>query len=332
MAARTTPEQRTAAFLEMFQSFDLDGNGTVGIQELHQVMQASARVGTKEHHKVLRRFEAQVHQAAANAKASGGQPAEAYGGLVTFDGVNGEPSFDPNAFASFMTDLTHDLDNEADFQAFCTGAMSAVEDAKEQTAGNNPKKMGWTLFQTLDANGDGYVDLNELTLLLDVNSLHDKKEVAKWKVVVEQKYKSQIAEGTGVAAATGDEAVKMKLSDFQAFLEEFTGGSEARLTQIAETVQDEMSAKYDMYLRQHRVDEIFEMIRMDLCKERPDNALAGIQKSVERMKRVGFFSSTLRRKRSMAALDSTLSASRGGPPSPRDTTTDGVMGSPAGPM
>jgi len=304
-------EQRAAAFHELFNSFDLDGNGTVGVQELHQVMQATGRQGSRGHAKVVAKFEAQLAQAVREATIGSDSPrGEAgFGGIghVLF-GVDGEPGLDPAAFAHFMADLTKDYD-EPSFQDFCKSAMDAVDAAKEATVGSGKKKLAWQLFQVLDTNGDGHVDLNELEVLLDVSNKTDKKEVAKWKAVVTQKHHNAVA-GTGEAADPAK--VRMTLADFQHFMEEYTGGSEDKLTVIAETVQDEVSAKYDQYLREKNIDEIFDMIKNDLCRERPHDALAGIRKSVERIARVGIFSSQLARRRSMARLDATLAGSRSG--------------------
>jgi len=107
----------------------------------------------------------------------------------------------------------------------------------------------YIFLNMLDTNGDGHVDLNELEVLLDVGNKTDKKEVAKWKAVVTQKHHNAVA-GTGEAADPAK--VRMTLADFQHFMEEYTGGSEDKLTVIAETVQDEVSAKYDQYLRRRR--------------------------------------------------------------------------------
>jgi Ca2+-binding EF-hand superfamily protein len=307
----STLEVRRSVALSLFSECDLDGNGVVGLQELLQVIQSSRRGGDKKHVKRIRQLEAEIRQAVETNKKTGNamqHMALKSGGLVSFAQGHGEPSLDPEAFASVVVALTKD-DSAEDFNGFVATARAAVDDAVELTRGSQQRRAVWSMFQLLDVNQDGFVDLAELEVLLDVETKSDKKAVSKWRAVLSQRKLEYHAlapitsaldalastnvspetTASGVFSVPGDDhaPLKLTLADFQHFILEFTENDESRVEALLSRVREAMQTKYNAYLEANRVNQILDSVLEDLIRERPHDVLDGIIRSCERIKRTG---------------------------------------------
>ena len=289
-----TEQDRRETLEDLFAQWDLDGNGSVGFGELMQVLQSSERKSDKNQAKWVRKIEAQINQgrqANRSRRGSGGSTmALKMGGVINFPDHDGEPSLDPEAFVSFLYHITHkDTDEEfADFVAFC---RSGVEAAAEQTHGSKSKKAAWKMFQLLDVNHDGFVDLTELEVLLNAESKADKKHVAKWKAYLYNKGRDndKVREEDINDDTKEKYNIKMSLHDFQSFVAEYMGDDENKVYNLLTSVEKAVQAKQLKYLTEFKVQDIMNDIMGDILKERPRDVLAGIAKSVQRLQRTGAY-------------------------------------------
>jgi Ca2+-binding EF-hand superfamily protein len=281
----------------LFSSFDLDGNGVVGLHELMQVVQSTRRVGDKKHLKRIRVLEAEIRQAIETHKKTGmGRLALKSGGLVTFAEGQGEPSLDPQAFVNFIVGLTRD-DTQEEFENFVQLSQEAVEDAFDLTQGSSHRRDVWSVFQLLDINQDGFVDMSELEVLLDVETKSDKKAITKWRSVLSQRQLesrllapiTHASEGATPEPADSnkDGELRLALGDFHKFITEFTENDDGRVASILRNVREAMQKEYNAYLDAKRVNAVLDAVLEDLIRERPDDVLDGIIRSCERMKRTG---------------------------------------------
>lgn len=336
-------EARREAAQSLFSAFDLDGNGVVGLNELLQVVQSSRRVGDKQHMKRVRMLEAEIRQGVELRKRTGVNSVNLKsGGAINFSATDGEPSLDPAAFTNFIVGFTA-KDTQQEFDAFVSVAKQGVEDALERTAGTSFRRSVWAMFQLLDVNQDGFVDLNEMEAMLKAESKDDKKHLSKWRAIAAQRKLeagSSLAPVTSTAEAealasmavtpestvvvstptTADkEKLRLTLHDFQQFMEEYTDNDEKRLEALLGRVRDTMQAEYGRYLQQYKVNDIIDAVVDDLIRERPHDVLDGIIRSCERMKRTGTYArSGLRRVQSSVTVRDL--AKRAGSQSPGQAT------------
>jgi Ca2+-binding EF-hand superfamily protein len=333
--AFVTSNSRKESIAALFELFDLDGNGSVGLNELTQVMHASRKSKTKnrQHRKWVLQLEANVRQAVETNKKMGHSHDYQLktGGKIEFD-TDGEPSLDPAAFEAYVLKVTEGI-SDADFLAFVETSNEAVDTAREHTAGNDGKKIIWNIFQMLDNNRDGFVDLDELEVLLEIETKSDKKAIAKWKAELTQKQHDDAANQANLspersvspggaledvldnttasqvlpAVTMFDSAglLRLALADFQHFMHDFTGGAQVeKLNAIYDNVAKALRQKHQQYLDTMKVSEIMDRIVDDLLRERPRDVVQGIKASCERMQRVGVFPRKLYRRASHVSLAS----------------------------
>lgn len=334
-------EMRRPALQGLFSSFDLDGNGSVGVQELMQVVQATKRDGNRKRLKVIRQLEAVVSQAVMTNQKTGVSNSIALktGGHITFAEVNGEPQLDPEAFVNLLLHLTADVD-ENGFDEFVEVSRHAVDEAYQRTQGTSLRKVIWNMFQQIDVNSDGFVDMSELELLLNIETKHDKKAVSKWKNILSQKqleaHKFESASRPGSAtnreagivqdasaeaiaeieaevsgSANKEDSLRLTLADFQHFIFEFTDEKEERITNLYEAVAKHMRERHQAYLDENKVGAVMDAVLEDILRERPKDVLEGIIRSCKRMQRVGHSHRTLTRVKSVIKVEDRRETSPG---------------------
>lgn len=299
-------ERRLRAIEDLFVKWDLGGNCCIRFSELLQILQASQRLSTKDQQKWVKRLEAQIEQARRFNSQHGSFTALnlANGGVVTFGDVTGEPSLDPKAFHTLIMHLTT-KDNPQEFDEFVKFCGKAVLDASESTQGSKVKRDIWEMFRLLDANNDGFVDLHELEDLVGHQS---KKQLVKWRHYLTNKAQAGVAvpevhsrpRPLSPTAKRDDEsssdedneaerrALQLTLADFQKFVHEYVEKSEEeRVPELLMAVRKESQKRSVRYIVQFKVHEIINDVMEDLLKEKPNDVLAGIAKSVERLRRTG---------------------------------------------
>lgn len=336
-----TIDARRETVQGLFSAFDLDGNGSVGLQELLQIVSSSKEstsAADKRNHKIIRLLEAEVRQAAeTNRKVGGAMSFVALrtGGNVIFAAADGEPSLDPAAFTNFLLSITKDV-SEDEFNAFIEAAKEAVTEAYDRTQGSAFRARVWSVFQLLDVNQDGFVDLDELELLLNVETKSDRKAMSRWRHVLTQRHLDATGSVSSAANSsppsrdvspestvntmastlnTASTAVaRLTLSDFQQFVKEFTDGNEDRVATILENVRAAMQAEYNKYLQQNKVNDILDAVLEDLIRERPYDVLEGIIRSCQRMQRTGAYRRGLQRVQSSVIIKAPSARSGTGSP------------------
>lgn len=308
--AETQDDTRREILGDLFQRWDLNGDQAVGFGELMQVLQSSEKSGSKDALKWVKKVEAQITQGReANKRKRGSvtQLKAQSGGYINFSEADGEPSLDPEAFTGFLMAITEKMDRD-EFEEFVEFCKSGVEAAQESTHGSKMKKDIWKMFQLLDLNMDGFVDLTELEVLLAVESKADKKHVAKWKAQLlnktrdEEKIKEEDVEEDerGIKYE-----MKLSLNDFQAFLGEYVGEDEARLTNLLTGVESAVQERVQVkYILEFKIQDIMNEIMGDLLQERPRDVLAGVSRSVARLQRTGKFPKMLPPRKSLTKDDS----------------------------
>lgn len=303
-------ERRSAAIEDLFVKWDLSGNSSIRFSELLQILQASERLSNKDQLKWVRRLEAQIEQGRRFNSQQGSMSAltlASGGGAVTFGEVTGEPLLDPKAFHQLIMNLTA-KDQSSEFDDFVAFCEKAVAEAAESTQGTKSRRDVWEMFRLLDTNNDGHVDLRELEALVGHQS---KKQLVKWKHYLTNKNLSipqthcSSKEAKNADASSDDEedevdrkALRLTLADFQKFVHEYVEKKEESVPELLATVRKEMQKKSVEYIVQFKVHEIMNEVMEDLLKEKPLDVLAGITKSVERLRRTGRYALEAKKHRS----------------------------------
>lgn len=295
---------RAAIIRDLFSFWDLDGNGTVEYGEMQQILQASQRIDSKDKLKWVKKFEAEINQGQReNRRGSLSSISVTGGGQINFSEVDGEPSLDPDAFVNFLLRLTR-KDSDEEFLELVEFSKKWIADASSSTQGDKLKRDIWSIFQMLDSNNDGYVDWLELEVLLNAERKADRKIVLKWKAIVQNKVNEQLslpgrgsARGAGTPIPEGDDRrLRMDLHTFQLFLHEFVEtDAEARIAQLVSVVRKAVQEQQIAYILHARVHDVIQDIMEDLLKERPQDVLAGIEKSVQRLRRTQKFPKPLKK-------------------------------------
>lgn len=299
-------ERRADVMRDLFYKWDLDGNGSIGLGELLQVIQAGDRLESKDQMKALKKLEVQIQQAKRTNQSTGSMNALKLnsGGVVNFSDQSGEPSLDPAAFNGLINNLTK-RDSAEEFDAFTAFCLNAVEEAEKSTHGSQIKKAIWEIFCTLDRNRDGFVDLDEIEPLLKIETKADRKNVIRWKHFLVNK--ELRAEEDFAQAAEKDEdeyALKVSLHDFHQFLHKMCDNDEKKIYELLALVKKDAQHKQIQYICDMKIHEIMNEIMEDLLREEPNDVLAGITRSVERLGRTGKFPKMLKKKRSISAKSS----------------------------
>lgn len=313
--------RRRNAIQSIFNAWDLDGNGEVGFGELTQILHSAQMMSNKEAMKWVRKMEAQIQQARNTNQVHGSQRSLQLhgGGYVNFSEVDGEPSLDPEAFESFIFSMTS-KDTQEEFDRFIVTADLVVRDAAEATHGSKLKRDVWEMFQLLDINSDGFVDMKELEMLLVVEHRDDRKLLTKWKHQLRNKCSSGrlitgrspesepiqpaadasapqpaaprstrasivAVDGPEPPEAAVEQDMKLSLRDFQLFLKEYVEGKEERVPAILAAVRKAVQEKHIEYILKFRVHDIINEVMDDLLRERPVDVLEGIKRSVCRLQR-----------------------------------------------
>lgn len=288
--------RRSEAINKLFSLWDLDGNGFVGYHELMQILQSSLKLSNPTQMKAVKRFEANLIQARTQSKR--GSQAHLnlpQGGSVAFDEVNGEPTLDPKAFTSFLLSVMSKAE-KAEFDDFLEVCASAVVDAQQSTQGSQQKKELWEIFQMLDSNHDGYVDMDEIEVLLECESKADRKQIMRWKHYLQTRAYEERRNPDGEEELQEDPGLKLTLADFHKFVNDYVENRQERITQILEAMRKQVQEKQVAYIVQFKVHEVINDIMDDLLRERPQDVLEGIKKSVERLQRTYKYPKPVNRK------------------------------------
>lgn len=291
-------QRRNEILSDLFYKWDLDGNGSVSLGEFLQVIQAGERLDSKPQQKALKKLEAQLHQARRTNQSTGSMNALKLptGGIVNFSDLNGEPSLDPEAFVGLFSNLVNKDSPESfdELHAFC---LNAIEEASKSTHGSKIKKAIWEIFCTLDRNRDGFVDLDEIEPLLRVETKADRKKVIRWKHYLVNKELREVEDFARQAESDEDEySLQVSLHDFHEFIHKMCENDENKIYELVSLVKKEVQQKQVSYICDMKIHEIMNEIMEDLLKEEPDDVLAGIQRSVERLKRTGNFPKVLKKR------------------------------------
>ena len=314
--------RRSDAIDELFTKWDIGGNCSIRFSELLQILQASHRVSNRDQQKWVKRLEAQVTQAKRQQPhASRGSFSLAQGGLLIFGDATGEPSLDPTAFQTLMKHLTA-KDSPQEFDDFCKFCETAVKEAAQSTQGSKLRQDVWEMFRLLDANSNGYVELDELEALIGPQS---KKQVIKWKHYLTAKSRQ---ESVGASASPVEEpltnmnsvdlanlddepvTLSLTLAEFQNFIHEYVERNDDMVPQLLEKVRGIAQQRNVQYVIDYNVHDIINEVMEDLLKEKPMDVLSGISKSVERLRRTGKYQKggplTRNRRASSAKGDHTI--------------------------
>lgn len=272
-------DAKTAKIEALFDLFDLDGNGNVSFLELIQIVESAKGHMTESSQRWLAKLEAQVKAARETHHRCRGSMKNMrfLGGIINFE-QDGEPTMDPSAFEHFIRQVT-DNESDAEFDLFVTLCQKARTDAFEITHGTKLKKIIWDIFQLLDRNRSGTIDLSELEELIEAEQRNDKKVLLKWRHQLAQRNRS----------GDIDSPTSMTLPMFQLCMSEFTDNNIERAEAVKSVVAARFEAKVARYLEDMKVASIMEEILVDLKRERPADVLEGIHRTVNRLQRKGLF-------------------------------------------
>lgn len=180
--------QKIKGINELFREMDVDGRDSIGLDHVMQVVQQSKSLNDRDQKKWVKKLEAQIEQARRFNQSSGSISSLRLqeGGIVNFSDQKGEPSLDPTAFRNLLMKLT-EKDTAEEFEDFYHQFLKCIKETEAATNGSNLKRMIWQMFRLLDHNHDGYVDLEEITPLLKVQSKTDQKIVTRFHHFVQNK-------------------------------------------------------------------------------------------------------------------------------------------------
>jgi Ca2+-binding EF-hand superfamily protein len=283
--------RRSLVIDELFTKWDFGGNCSIRFSELLQILQASQRLSNKDQQKWVKRLEFQIeqgrrfnHQVGSTASLS-----VLSGGVVTFGDATGEPSLDPKAFHQLIMHLT-EKDTPEDFDEFVAFCEKSVIEAAESTQGSKLQREIWELFRLLDTNNDGFVDFEELEALIGHQS---KKQLIKWKHYLHNKANEipqthnheHLREDSDSDDDEERRSLRLSLGDFQKFVQEYVEKKDEKVGELLAAVRKDLQKKNVDYIVNHKLHEIMNELMEDLLKEKPVDVLAGVVKSVERLKR-----------------------------------------------
>jgi len=281
----------------------VQGIQTLNKQQLKWLKKFEARLRQTESDERVPELRRTLSAAAPDSRRSPIQTSLPGGGILSFEGQQGDPSLDPEGFANFLLGLLSGNSAE-EFDHFLAVVAHAVEDAASKTQGS--KREIWEMFQLLDLNHDGFVDLEELELLWAAESKRDKKHMLKWKHKVsyaavqqmiaqgkisEELARQQLAQIQSAMDSELDQKpatilYKMSLAEFHYFVTDMSDGNTERLKELVGSLRSHVSEKQVRYLQNNRVHEIINDIIEDLLRERPKDVLKCILNSVARLQRL----------------------------------------------
>lgn len=297
-----TEEQshRNKSITDLFYRWDYSGEGLISLSHLLQILQASERISNKEQKKWVKQFEIEVNNARRSLRSSGENSGRGSsfsllsGGTINFAEVSGEPSLDPATFRLLVMNLTN-KDSAVEFDAFMTFAHKAVEEATNSSQGSKLKREIFDMFRMLDVNHDGHVDMDEIEVLLKTDTKADKKHVTKWKYYLNNKEFADPSKQADMDSPTKSSTM-LTLADFQKFVHTYIDQKEERIPQLVSSVKKAVQERQVQYIIEYKVHDIVNDIMEDLLKEQPCDVLAGITKSVERLRRTDKYPRTLRKR------------------------------------
>jgi Ca2+-binding EF-hand superfamily protein len=246
------------------------------------------------------------------------------GGVINFSEVTGEPSLDPVAFASLLKNLT-EKNTPKEFDDFVHTCRDAVREASQATQGTKTRREIWEMFQALDTTHSGNVlledfeaiigDTHKKTVLRWKHYLRNKameRKTSNLQIKKEGSDDPLLASGggtSGLGAAIAaiqsnrasfcfesvdagdleeseiDDRLSVTLPDFQKFMTEVEKSNSGQYFSIRSMIEKTLQERQVRYILNLRVADIMNDVMEDLLKERPLDVLAGIAKSVERLRR-----------------------------------------------